>query len=128
QLTVRQTALTSAADVGVYERGFQPAVDQVMTNDSPAHLLDVADVVPLRAPVAGEGAEGATGRDPHFWQDPTLLARVVTAFTDLMVRVDPADAKAYRAHGRALRRDLTALDRAFRRALHTCATRTILVS
>ena len=53
ELTVRQVAEIDLARVGFYEHGVAPSVDQAMANDSPDHALDVTDVVPLAAPVAG---------------------------------------------------------------------------
>lgn len=128
QLTVRQTAIVSGAEVGFFESGFQPAVDQVMAQDSPRHRVDAAELVPLRSGPAN-AEEHATGQtDPHFWLDPTLLARAARGFTRTMVRADPAHAASYRAHDRHLQADLRALDRDYRRGLAHCATRTIVVS
>src|SRR5215471_10831318 len=70
ELTVRQVAQIDTARVGFYEQGMAPSVDQAMTNDSPDHVLNVADVVHLAAPVTGSGVESTSDdRDPHFWQD-----------------------------------------------------------
>ena len=69
ELTVRQVAQVDLARVGFYEQGVAPSVDQAMTNDSPEHVLDVSDVVHL------------AGDDPHFWQDPTLMAEATRALT-----------------------------------------------
>ena len=116
ELTVRQTAEVSAAIAVLYERELQPSVDQAVANNGPAHVLDTTSVVPLR------------GGDPHFWQDPTLLARVARAFTRTMVAADPAHADAFRANDRRLQHDLQRLDADFRRGLAHCRTRTLVVS
>jgi zinc transport system substrate-binding protein len=116
ELTVRQVAQVDTARVGLYESGLSPSVDQAMVNDSPGRRLDVTSVVPT-----------ATD-DPHFWQDPTLLARVTDAFVGTMAAADPAHAAYYRARGRSLVRDLHGLDRAYSRGLATCRTRTVVVS
>lgn len=127
-LTVRQTALLSAADVGLYEQGLQPAVDRAMDVTAPRRALDVATVVRLRPPPSSQIETTAGGLDPHFWQDPILLARVARAFTTTMVAADPAHAAAYRHNDRALQRDLAALDRAYRTGLASCRIRTVVVS
>src|ERR1700749_3371344 len=59
ELTVRQVAQIDEARLGFYEKGMAPSVDQAMTNDSPDHVLDVADVVHLMAPAQGYGEETA---------------------------------------------------------------------
>lgn len=129
ELTVRQVATVDRARVGFYEQGLSPSVDQAMANDSPAHLLDVAAVVPLAAPVTGSGvAPTSEGRDPHFWQDPTLMAQATTAFAATMASADPRHAAHYRARARALVRDLHALDRTYAATLATCRQRTVVVS
>jgi zinc transport system substrate-binding protein len=67
-------------------------------------------------------------RDPHFWQDPTLLARVGDAVAERLSRVDPAHAADYRANAAALDRDLHRLDRAYATGLRGCARDTVVVS
>lgn len=127
-LTVRQTALLSAADVGLYEHGLQPAVDRAIAVTPPHRTVDVADVVRLRPPPSSQVEATADDLDPHFWQDPTLLARVARAFTATMVAADPAHAAAYRHNDRHLQRDLAALDHDYRTGLASCRIRTVVVS
>jgi zinc transport system substrate-binding protein len=128
ELTVRQTALVSRADVGLFETGLQPAVDEVVRTSGPRHVVEVTSVVPLRPPPAGDTEERAGDLDPHFWLDPTLLARVARAFTDRIVAVDPAHAAAYRANDAALQARLAGLDADFRAGLAHCRVRTVVVS
>lgn len=47
ELTPRQIAQISEADVVIYEKGFQPAVDTAIEQAKPANALDVATVVKL---------------------------------------------------------------------------------
>lgn len=124
ELTVRQAATISQAEVLVYEKGFQPAVDQSVANEPPQQVLDVASVVSLVDAPADDGG----GLDPHFWLDPTLLSQVAARFTEVMAEVDPAGASGYRERNRAVQTDLRALDADFRRGLATCRTRTVVVS
>src|SRR5688572_9135657 len=42
ELSPRQTAKVSSASVVFHEKGLQPAVDQVISNDRPDHVVDVA--------------------------------------------------------------------------------------
>jgi zinc transport system substrate-binding protein len=129
ELTVRQVAQIDTARVGFYEHGVAPSVDQAMANDSPDHALDVSEVVHLAAPVTGSGVESTSDdKDPHFWQDPTLMAEATSAFADTMASADPAHAAYYRAQGRRLVRQLDALDAAYARTLATCRITTVVVS
>jgi zinc transport system substrate-binding protein len=127
ELTVRQVAQIDLARVGIYEQGVAPSVDQAMSNDSPDHQLDVTSVVPL-ADATGSVEQTTNAKDPHFWQDPTLLAKVTDAFATTMAKADPAHASYYRAQGRRLVHQLDALDREYSQALASCRTRTLVVS
>jgi len=135
ELTVRQVAEIGNADVALFEAGLQPAVDQAIKNNPPKSSLDIADVVHLDEPnpAAGEEAheaEDSSGHaeDPHFWQDPTLVAKIADRFAALMAKRDPAHAADYRANNSALQADLSGLDEDYIQGLKTCKIRTLVVS
>ena len=131
ELTVRQTALVSGAALIVYEKGLAPALDQVVQNNRPKRVLDTVDVVPLRPPAAGEEAangESMDEGDPHFWQDPTLLAKVADAVTTQLITVLPDEAATFRSNNERLQNQFAALDKDYRAGLRTCRTRTLVVS
>jgi len=66
--------------------------------------------------------------DPHFWQDPTLVAEfaddVVAEFSEL----DPDNAADYEARGEELKAELNDLDAAYAEGLAVCERRDIFVS
>jgi len=129
ELTVRQVAQIDLAKVGFYEGGVAPSVDQAMTNDSPDHALDVTSVVHLAAPAAGSGIESTSDqKDPHFWQDPTLMAEATHAFAETMAEADPAHAAYYRRRALRLTQQLVDLDEDYRRTLRSCRIDTVVVS
>lgn len=129
ELTVRQVAQIDLARVGFYEGGIAPSVDQAMTNDSPDHALDVTSVVHLVAPSPGSGVESTSDqKDPHFWQDPTLMADATNAFARTMALADPSHAAYYRQRALRLSRQLATLDEAYRRTLASCRIHTVVVS
>ncbi|RYE74151.1 MAG: zinc ABC transporter substrate-binding protein, partial [Myxococcales bacterium] len=68
------------------------------------------------------------GTDPHFWLDPTRLAKAADAFAAAMAEEDPANASSYEANAAALHEQLDTLDAEFRSGLKTCRTRAIVVS
>src|SRR3954464_2840051 len=90
ELSVRQTADIVDADVLVYERGFQAAVDQAVDQNGPDHVVDAAR------------AADVSGDDPHFWLDPTRLRDVAAAVAKELARVDPRHAGRYKANLRHL--------------------------
>lgn len=119
ELTVRQTARVSQADLVLYENGFQPSVDASVKQNARASL-DVSKVVPLR--------RTAQGIDPHFWHDPLRMATYVDALGTRLAAIDPAHAKDYRTRAASLRTRLVALDSAYRVGLSDCRIHTIVVS
>ncbi|HEX4190426.1 MAG TPA: metal ABC transporter substrate-binding protein [Marmoricola sp.] len=133
ELTPRQAVLVSKSEVALYEKGLQPSVDQVISNDSPQHAINVTSIVSLSAVPPGLGdefAKSTSGKagDPHFWQDPTLLAKVADKFAATMEKADPEHAADYRANNASLQQDLTALDADYRTGLANCASRSLVVS
>ena len=142
EITPTQTAQVADADLVVYESGFQPAVDDAVAQDARGRRLDASSVVGLEAPGhAGHdhGSEdsgsseshgaGANGdQDPHFWQDPTRMAKLTGAVARELVRIDPSHAADYRAGAARFRARLGDLDRDFRNGLGDCRRDTVVVS
>ena len=116
ELTVRQTADLADADVVVYERGFQAAVDDAVDQSSSDHVVD--------ASVSG----GVAGDDPHFWLDPTRLSKVATAVESQVAKADPTHRADYERNLATLHRQLKRLDTAFSSGLDSCRITTIVVS
>jgi len=116
ELTVRQTADVVDADVVVYEKGFQAAVDQAVDQNGPEHVVDAADSADL------------SGDDPHFWLDPRRLGRVAHAFERQIADADPDHAADYARNDRRLQADLTRLDASYQQGLASCEITTIVVS
>src|SRR5215218_1138360 len=120
ELTPRQVGSLSSADLVVYERSFQPAVDQAVDQSGAVDVLDTATVVPLEP--LGTPKEGHEGGelDPHVWLDPDNVARIATAVAQRLAARDPAHAADYEANARRLADELGALDAQFRSELASC--------
>lgn len=118
--TPRQTADISEASVVLFEKGLQPAVDAIVRNDPPKRVVDATSVVHLQ--------QGDGGLDPHFWLDPTLLAKTVTPFSEAMQQADPDHAADYRRNAAAVLKDLLVLDTEFKAGLAGCKIHTLVVS
>ena len=123
ELTFAQTVDLARADLVVYERGFQAAVDQGVANDAEGTTLDVGPVAGLKPFQSDAGHT-----DPHFWQDPLKLSAVAAAITHDLDRIDPAHASSYDAHLATLQHTLTGLDRAYRTGLAHCQRHTVVTS
>ena len=120
ELSVRQVAEVSRADLVVYEHGLQPSVDQAVANNARGRSLDVA------GPARLERRQGST--DPHFWLDPTRLSSVAAAVAGRLERIDPAHASSYAARLRTLQVALRTLDQHLVRDLVHCRVRTVVVN
>ena len=126
ELDVRRTAEVTEADLVVYEHGFQPAVDDAVDQNATGDIVDAASVVDL-VPFRDHGVDSDED-DPHFWQDPMLLADVGDAIADQLADIDPGHADDYRADADDLRSDLERLDRSYAEGLQDCERDTVVVS
>jgi zinc transport system substrate-binding protein len=120
ELTPRQIVDVARADLIVYIKGLQPAVDQAIDQHAKDKAVDAAALV-RTLPIGGSG-----GRDPHLWLDPNRLATVATTVAGRLADTDPGHAATYHANARALVADLRALDGAFATGLRTCRQKIIV--
>lgn len=135
ELTPRQVGDVEKADLVVYLRDFQPAVDEAVDAETgsgaDSRALDAGAVTPLAqgytAVEDGERAEGS-GADPHVWLDPTRMRALATAVADRLVAVAPGDAAGIRTRAAELDGQLQQLDADFRSGLATCARRDLVTS
>lgn len=116
ELDVRQTADIANADVVVYEKGLQPAVDEAVAQNGPDHTVEAGSIA------------GLEGKDPHFWMDPERVLKVAARVRAQLTEVDPKHADAYQANFLALEKDLRGLDQAYRQGLAHCRIHTVVVS
>lgn len=136
ELSPKDVAAVSDADLVVYLDGFQPAVDEAAKNQAGAKAYDVAPAARLDLQGVEEDHEGdaahADGEhsatDPHFWLDPTRLADVADALAQRLGTADPAKAATFTANAKALRTDLEALDGEFTAGLASCGNKDLVTS
>lgn len=141
ELTPRQVGSLPDADLIVYEKTFQPAVDEAIAQSGNDRVLDTATVVPLQ-PATGEddhdhggeaepdhGGEAepaeehdghSEGLDPHVWLDPANLATIADEVQRRLSAVDPANAADYAANAKTLTGELTGLSGEFEAGLADC--------
>jgi zinc transport system substrate-binding protein len=132
ELSPKQVAAITDADLALYLAGFQPAVDEAVAEHAEDKSLDAATVQPLAdgfVPLEeGELHEDEKGKDPHVWLDPTRLAGIADAVAKKLSDVDPDNAADYTANAKTLRGTLETLDGEFKAGLATCQQKTIVVS
>ncbi|MEV7625479.1 metal ABC transporter substrate-binding protein [Actinoplanes sp. NPDC089786] len=135
ELNPRQVGTISDADLVVYLKGFQPAVDQAVGQEAGDKGFDVGSTVELLAAAEshehggeeeGEHAEG--GKDPHVWLDPVRFATITDQLGDRLAQADPAHATDHRARAAALHAELDKLNEEYAARLKTCERREIVTS
>jgi zinc transport system substrate-binding protein len=147
ELGIAQTADLDEAELVVFQHEFQPAVDEAIDNVADAVVVDAAEAVELRSiEEQHEGHEDEHGAeedehaseeedehahgdtDPHFWQDPLLMADMADAVAEGLARVDADGAATYQANADELRAELEDLDAEFTEGLAGCKRDTVVVS
>ncbi|SHF91638.1 metal ABC transporter substrate-binding protein [Geodermatophilus nigrescens] len=149
ELTPRDVASLTEADLVVYLQGFQPALDDAaaeagdntwdagqaadlsLTTEEHSHEGESEEEHAEHAEEEGgeeEHAEGEEVTDPHFWLDPTRLADVGDALAERLAETDPDGAATYEENAAALRTDLEALDAEMQEGLADCAVSTLVTS
>ncbi len=134
ELTPKQVASISDADLVIYERTFQIAVDEAVQQSGNPNTFDTSTAVPLadiatksdeEAATAGGGTTAGAGTgdrflDPHVWLDPVNVEKIATALANRLTALDPAHATDYAANATHLKTRLGTLDGAFRTGLASC--------
>lgn len=126
ELSPKETADIARADLVLFQRGFQPTVDDAVEQSATGAELDVADIVDL-VPFREHGVD-SDELDPHFWQDPLLLADVGDAVAKQLAKIDPDNADDYESNAADLRADLEQLDQEYTDGLTGCERSTVVVS
>jgi zinc transport system substrate-binding protein len=132
ELKPKQVGDVQGADLVVYEKHFQAAVDDAVkqADRSDKDTVDIASVVKLKPLQAGAEEEGHDhgDEDPHTWLDPDNMIAVTKAVEAKLSTVDPDHASEYAANAAKLTSELETLGTDFATGLKTCRTRTIVTS
>jgi zinc transport system substrate-binding protein len=133
ELTPQDVATVSDADLVVYLKGFQPAVDDAVAQGAADRSFDVSTAANLNltyTPIEAGQQHGdeAGATDPHFWLDPLRLAAVGDALAARLRTLDPTHASRYQANAAALRSKLETLDRDYKAGLADCANPDLVTS
>jgi zinc transport system substrate-binding protein len=142
ELSPAQVDEVGRADLVVYLAEFQPSVDDAVSANPPAHVVDAAQDTELHAAehtedgdeheeeehAEGEEEHDHGALDPHFWLDPTLLPAVADDVADQLSAIDPDHADEYAAGAEAFAQQMADLDARYVAGLATCESRTIVTT
>lgn len=145
ELSPQQTGRLSDADLVVYLKGLQPAVDEGIEQAAPEHVAEASSYTTTEnhsLDVHGEdggrdrdadhsgdhGGQGGHGSDPHIWLDPLRYAQVAEGVGKKLAETDPAHKKAYAKNTRHLTERLRSLDKDFKKGLAHKKTDTFITT
>lgn len=69
-----------------------------------------------------------TAQDPHFWLDPVLAQKIVDNIRDGLNKADPTNKEFYTKNADSYKKQLEALDTAYRDGLSQCSLHTVISS
>lgn len=128
ELTPKQVASLTGADLVVFQAGLQPAVDDAVAQTKPKATIDTSKLVEMRTATEDGDDEGGQGVDPHTWLDPTNMITFTAAIAAQLSQTDPAHASDYQANAAALTADLQKIDGDYTAGLASCQRRAFITS
>ncbi|MET9536705.1 zinc ABC transporter substrate-binding protein [Streptomyces sp. NPDC006553] len=152
ELKPKQIGELGEADVVLYLKGIQPAVDDAIAQAGVKNTVDAATLTKLEAHgtgvghaghdhAEGEHAEGEhaeeeaghdhgseAGADPHIWLDPVKYAEVAKGVGTALEKADPANAADYKKNTDALVKKLGDLNTDFANGLKNTTTKTFITT
>ncbi|MFD7782953.1 metal ABC transporter substrate-binding protein [Streptomyces nojiriensis] len=144
EITPRQTGQLGEADVVVYLKSLQPAVDKAVAQSGVKNVVDAATLTELEVHGSGHdhgaeeghaegeghdhGHEHEGGKDPHVWLDPVKYAEIAKGVGAALEKADPGHAADYKKNTDELVGKLTALDTEFKDGLKNTASRTFITT
>ncbi|MDQ6716382.1 MAG: metal ABC transporter substrate-binding protein [Actinomycetota bacterium] len=129
ELSPQDVAGLSRASLVVYEKGFQPAVDDAVAQEAASRGFDVTPAahLDLTAPAESDVSPKG-GNDPHFWLDPARYRGVAQALAARLAEVDPPHAADYAANARSFGERLGVLDAEFSAGTAQCEVKDLVTS
>ena len=155
ELSPKMVDSLSSADAVVYLAGFQSAVDEAIEQQAPKTVIDVSPAAELveagtdanhpseeEEEATDEAQSGETeghdheghehhhdmSADPHFWLDPTRMAKAATLVGDKLAEADSAHADVYKANAKALAEELNTLSDTLLTKTSSCKVKTFVTA
>ncbi|MGW8763279.1 metal ABC transporter substrate-binding protein [Streptomyces sp. NPDC055815] len=139
ELKPKQIGELGDADVILYLKGIQPAVDDAIAQAGVKNTVDAATLTKLEehgtevghdhgGEEAGHDHESEAGADPHIWLDPVKYAEVAKGVGSALEKADPDHAADYKKNTEALVKKLGDLNTDFETGLKNTATKTFITT
>lgn len=120
ELSAQQVGQIADADLVLYIKGFQPAVDEAIAQQAPDKSIDVS------AALQQLSLDGAA--DPHVWLDPANMATIGNEISRRLAEISPANSESYKKNAATLTTAMSTLTSEFKAGLAACRTNTMVVS
>ena len=128
ELSPKQVTAVTNADLVVHQSGYQAALDETITQQQPARVLDTASFLQLLPATEADDGHDHGAYDPHVWLNPMNLAEIGGQIAAVLAEIDPDNAASYAANAARLTDDLTGLDDQFSAGLTNCRTDTFITN
>ena len=136
ELKPNQVASLGKADLVVYLKQFQPAVDEAVQQSGNEHILDAAQYAELLPAQGGHGHDhGEEGHDhdhgdfdPHYWLDPNRMAKVGHALADQLSEQYPDMKDDLQANAKKFEASMSAIDEEYKNGLSKCERKEFITS
>ncbi|MFI5764423.1 metal ABC transporter substrate-binding protein [Streptomyces sp. NPDC051563] len=144
EITPKQTAQLGEADVVLYLKTLQPAVDKAVAQSGVKNIVDAATLTKLEVhgtsghedhehAAEGEGdghdhSHGEAGEDPHVWLDPVKYAEIAKGVGAALAKSDPDHSADYKKNTDELVAKLGTLDTEFKDGLKNTASKTFITT
>ncbi|WP_093612930.1 metal ABC transporter substrate-binding protein [Streptomyces indicus] len=153
ELSPKQTVELGNADMILYLKDLQPAVDKAIGQSGVKNVVDAATLTKLEEHSASEDHEGhdhsggdahadehghedehghshetEAGEDPHIWLDPVKYAEVANGVGEALQKADPDHAADYKKNTEELVGKLEALNKDFADGLKNTETKTFITT
>jgi len=120
ELSAQQVGQIADADLVLYVKGFQPAVDEAIAQQAPDRAIDVSAA--LRLLTLDDAA------DPHVWLDPANMSIIAEEIAARLAEISPASAASFASNSTGFTEAMSALSQEYTSALANCRTKTMVVS
>ena len=125
ELSPQQVAEIQGADLVLYVKGFQPAMDTAVEQQAKETSLDLGAGLER---LYEESEHGKNQIDPHVWLDPLNMIKMSEELTQRLVELDPNNQVDFETHQDRLDSHLESVDQAWSDGTAECESRDLVVS
>ena len=128
ELSPKQIASLGTADLVLYLKGFQPAVDDAVAQSGNDNEEET-DGEHAEDQHAGEDHDHAHGDfDPHFWQDPERMSTIADALVEAVAEQHPDVRETSKANLDAFKTEMSQLDEEISTGLAECSVKEFITT